>query len=134
MVRLDDVNRLCRACVLTGAVDRTRAAGGRKLYHMATRPTEDPADPLVILRDLPGRERQEFLRQYYRAVDAAHDPACYQRLRRPLPVWSLTAIAAGQPGYYEELAAARAGAATTAPIANAVPGWAERAAVRERES
>ena len=80
---------------------------------MTAQPTEDPADPLVILRDLPEREHEEFLRQYHQAVDAAHDPAGYQQLRRLLHVWSLTAVAAGQPGYYEELAAARAGTATT---------------------
>ncbi|WP_283134690.1 hypothetical protein [Rhizohabitans arisaemae] len=32
---------------------------------------EDPQDPLVILHDLPKRERPEFLRQYRTAVDAA---------------------------------------------------------------
>jgi len=42
---------------------------------MTAQPTEDPSDPLVILRDLPERERAEFLRQYHAAVDAAHDPA-----------------------------------------------------------
>jgi Family of unknown function (DUF6247) len=73
---------------------------------VTAQPTEDPADPLVILRDLPKPEREEFLRQYHQAVDAAHDPAGYQSLRRLLHVWSLTVIAAGQPGYYEELAAA----------------------------
>ena len=92
---------------------------------MTARPTEDPADPLVILRDLPEREREEFLRQYHQAVDAAHDPAGYQRLRRLLYVWSLTTIAARQPGYYEELAAARAGTATTVPITDAIPDWAD---------
>jgi hypothetical protein len=86
-----------------------RAAGGRKLSRVIAQPMEDPADPLVILRDLPEREREEFLRQYHQAVDAAHDLAGYQRLRRLLHVWRLTAVAAGQPGYYEELAAARAG-------------------------
>jgi hypothetical protein len=49
-------------------------------------------------------------------------------LRRLLHVWSLTAIAAGQPGYYEELAAARAGTAATVPVTDAIPDWAERAA------
>ena len=100
---------------------------------MTAQPTEDPADPLVILRDLPEREHEEFLRQYHRAVDAAHDPAGYQQLRRLLHVWSLTAIAAGQPGYYEELAAARAGTATTVPVTDAIPDWTERvAAARNR--
>jgi Family of unknown function (DUF6247) len=82
----------------------------------------------VILRDLPEREHEEFLRQYHQAVDAAHDPAGYQRLRRILHVWSLTAVAAGQPGYYEELEAARAGTAITVLVTDAVPDWAERAA------
>ena len=99
---------------------------------MTARPTE-LVDPLVILRDLPEREREEFLRQY-QTVNGAHDPAGYQRMRRLLHVWSLTAIAARQPGYYEELAAARAGTATTAPITDAIPDWAERVAARERES
>jgi Family of unknown function (DUF6247) len=101
---------------------------------VTAQPTEDPADPLVILRDLPEQEHEEFLRQYHQAVDAAHDPAGYQRLRRLLHVWSLTAVAAGQPGYYEELAAARAGTATTVPVTDAIPDWAERvAAARGRQ-
>lgn len=95
---------------------------------MTAQPTEDPADPLVILRDLPGPEREEFLRQYHQAVDAAHNPAGYQRLRLLLHVWSLTAIAADQPGYYEELAAARTGTAVTIPVTDAIPDWTERVA------
>jgi len=92
---------------------------------MPAQPTEDPADPLVILRDLPEPEREEFLRQYYRAVDAVHDPAGYQHLRRLLHVWSLTAVAVSQPGYYEELAAARTGTATTVPVTDAILDWPE---------
>ena len=95
--------------------------GERKLNHVTAQPTEDAADPLVILRDLPEREHEEFLRQYHRAVDAAHNPAGYQQLRRLLHVWSLTAIAAQQPGYYEELGAARAGTAMTVPVTDAIP-------------
>ncbi len=30
---------------------------------MTAQPMEDPSDPLVILRDLPERERDEFLQQ-----------------------------------------------------------------------
>jgi len=41
---------------------------------MTAQLTEDPSDPLVIPRALPDREREEFLRQYHLAVDAAHDP------------------------------------------------------------
>jgi Family of unknown function (DUF6247) len=49
---------------------------------------EDRRDPLVILQDLPERERALFLRQYHEAVEAAHDPAAYRRLQRVLHVWS----------------------------------------------
>jgi hypothetical protein len=108
-------------------------AGERKLGCVTAQATEDPGDPLVILRDLPEREREEFLRQYHRAVDAAHDPAGYRQLQRLLHVWSLTAMAAGQPGYYEELAAVRAGTAMTVPVSDAIPDWTERAsAARDR--
>lgn len=100
---------------------------------MTAQPTEDPSDPLVILRDLPEREREEFLRQYHQAVDAAHDPAGYEQLRRMLHVWSLTVVAVGHPGYYEELAAVRDGTASTVPVNEAIPDWAARvAAVRDR--
>jgi uncharacterized protein DUF6247 len=119
---------------LAGAVGSLRTAGARKLRLVTAQPAEDPADPQVILRDLPQRERDEFLRQYHQAVDAAHDPAGYRQLRRLLHVWSLTAIATGQPGYYEELAAARAGTATTVPVTDAIPDWTERvAAARNRK-
>ncbi len=91
---------------------------------MTAQPTEDPSDPLVILRDLPERERAEFLRQYHAAVDAAHDPAGYEQLRRLLHVWSLTVVAASQPGYYEELAAAGAGTSPTVPVTEAISDWA----------
>jgi len=43
-------------------------------------------------------------------------------------VWSLTAVATRQPGYYEDLSAVRAGTATTIPVTDAVTDWAERAA------
>ena len=88
----------------------------------------------MILRDLLEREHAEFLRRYHQTVDAAHDPVGYQRLGRLLHIWSLTAVAAGQPGYYEELAAVRAGTATTVPVTDAIPDWAERvAAARGRQ-
>jgi Family of unknown function (DUF6247) len=110
-----------------------RAAARRNLSWVTAQPTEDPADPLVILRDLPEREREEFLRQYHQAIDGARDPAGYRQLQRLLHVWSLAAIAAGQAGYYEEIEAVRAGAATTVPVADVIPDWTERiAAARSR--
>jgi hypothetical protein len=51
-------------------------------------------------------------------------------LRHLLHVWSLTAVAARQPGYYEKLATARAGTATALPIIDVILGWAERATTR----
>lgn len=94
---------------------------------------EDPNDPEVILRDLPERERAQFLRQYHQAVDAAHDPAGYRWLRRLLHAWRLTAIATRSDGYYEELEAVRSGTARTVSAEDAVPGWHERlAAARAR--
>ena len=41
------------------------------------------------------------------------------------------AIAAGQRGHYEELAAARAGTATAVLVIDAIPNWAGRAAAAE---
>jgi hypothetical protein len=132
-IRSDGLEPVLRHRVLAGAAGRVSMAGERKLNRVTAQPMEEPADPLVILRDLPEQEREEFLRQYHRAVDAAHDPAGYQQLRRLLHVWTLTAIAAGQPGYYEELTAARAGTATTVPVTDAIPDWPERvAAARDR--
>ena len=118
---------------MPGAAGGLGPTGERTLDRVTAQPTDDPADPLVILRNLPEQEREEFLRQYHRAVDVAHDPAGYRQLRRLLHVWSLTVIAAGQPGYYEELEAMRTGKATTVPVTDAIPDWAERiAAVRNR--
>ena len=89
---------------------------------------EDPNDPQVILRDLPEQERAQFLGQYYEAVDAGHDPACYRRLQRLLHAWRLTVIATSRVGYYEELEAVRNGSAQTMPAEEAIPGWHERLA------
>jgi hypothetical protein len=89
---------------------------------------EDPNDPEVILRDLPERERAQFLRQYHQAVDAAHDPAGYRQLQRLLRVWRLTAIAASRAGYYEEIDAVLNGTAQTIPAEDVIPDWQERLA------
>ena len=45
---------------------------------------DDPNDPAVIFRDLPERERAEFLRQYHEAVDAERDPVACRQLQRLL--------------------------------------------------
>jgi hypothetical protein len=95
---------------------------------------EDPNDPEVILRDLPEQERGPFLRQYHEAVDAAHDPAGYRRLRQMLHAWRLTVIATGRAGYYEELEAVRNGTAQTTPAEEAIPDWQERLAAARAQA
>ena len=93
---------------------------------------EDPNDPEVIHRDLPERERSEFLRQYHAAVDGAHDLTAFRQLQQLLHVWRLAVIATNQPGYYEELAAVRAGQAHTTPAEDAIPDWQERLSAARR--
>ena len=95
---------------------------------------EDPNDPDVILRDLPERERGQFLRQYHEAVDAAHDPAGYRRLRQLLHAWRLTVIATSRAGYYEELEAVRDGTARTTPAEEVIPDWDERLAAARAQA
>ena len=91
---------------------------------------DDPNDPAVIFRDLPERERAEFLRQYHEAVDAERDPVACRQLQRLLHAWRLTVIATSQVGYYEELAAVQSGRAQTRPAEEAFPDWQERLAAR----
>jgi hypothetical protein len=103
---------------------------------MSARPVhvEDPNDPEVILRDLPERERGQFLRQYHQAVDAAHDPAGYRRLQQVLHAWRLTVVASSRNGYYEEIEAVRNGTAQTTPAEEAFPDWQERLAAARAQT
>ncbi len=70
---------------------------------------QDPLDPERILRELPERERENFLSQYREALDDARDPAGWKHLRRILRMWSWMVIAASQPGHYEAREQALAG-------------------------
>ncbi|MFF4417135.1 DUF6247 family protein [Streptosporangium sp. NPDC001559] len=73
---------------------------------MSAQPDEE--DPQVILRDLPARERPEFLRQYRQAVGAARDDlARYKDLARLLHRWRLVVVAANGPGYFDAIEAAK---------------------------
>jgi hypothetical protein len=58
---------------------------------------EDPLDPQRILRELPDRERANFLAAYRDALDGARDPAGWGHLRRILRLWSGMVIAANRP-------------------------------------
>jgi hypothetical protein len=70
---------------------------------------EDPLDPQWILRELPDRERANFLAAYREALDGARDPAGWGHLRRVLRLWSGVVIAANRPGFYEAREAALTG-------------------------
>jgi hypothetical protein len=70
---------------------------------------EDPLDPQRILRDLPDRERANFLAAYREALDGARDPAGWGQLRRVLRLWSGMVIATNRPGFYEAQEAALTG-------------------------
>jgi len=70
---------------------------------------EDPLDPQRILRELPDRERGNFLAAYREALDNARDPAGWGQLRRVLLLWSGMVIAANRPGFYEAQEAALSG-------------------------
>ena len=70
---------------------------------------QDPLDPERILRELPERERENFLNQYREALDGARDPAGWKHLRRVLRMWSRMVIVASQPGHYEAREQALAG-------------------------
>ena len=79
---------------------------------MAAQPIEqyeDPLDPQRILRELPGRERANFLADYRAALDGARDPAGWGHLRRILRLWSGMVIATNWPGFYEAQEAALTG-------------------------
>jgi hypothetical protein len=70
---------------------------------------QDPLDPERILRELPERERENFLSQYREALDGARDPAGWKHLRRVLRLWSWMVVASSQPGHYEAREQALAG-------------------------
>jgi len=70
---------------------------------------EDPLDPQRILRELPDRERTNFLAAYREALDGARDPAGWGQLRRVLRLWSGMVIATSRPGFYEAQEAALTG-------------------------
>jgi hypothetical protein len=70
---------------------------------------EDPLDPEGILRKLPERERDGFLRAYQEAIAEARDPAGWKNLQRTLRAWRALAIAANRPGFYEAQELALAG-------------------------
>jgi hypothetical protein len=92
----------------------------------------DPDDPVEILRVLPARFHDQFLREYYAtAALAARQVGGYRQLHDVLRLWRLTATAQADPGFGERLAAAhdavRTGSTqTSVPIEDIVPSWPTR--------
>src|ERR1700677_1800486 len=94
-----------RSCRLSGAAHNDsrgrESCPGRGGLRRRREHPEDPLDPQWILRELPDRERANFLTAYREALDGARDPAGWGQLRRVLRLWSGVVIAANRPGFYE---------------------------------
>jgi Family of unknown function (DUF6247) len=92
----------------------------------------DPDDPVEILRALPVRFHDQFLREYYgAAAGAARQVGGYRQLHDVLRLWRLTAVAQSDPGFADRLAklqgAVRTGSLEgSVPIQDAIPGWPNR--------
>ena len=92
----------------------------------------DPDDPVEILRVLPARFHDQFLREYYAAAAAAaRQVGGYRQLHDVRRLWRLTAAAQSDPGFADRLAevreAVQAGSTeTSTPIEDVVPGWPSR--------
>lgn len=89
----------------------------------------DPDDPVEILRVLPDRLHDQFLREYYAAAAlAAQQVDGYRHLHDVLRLWRLTAVAHSDPGFADRLAAVRDAVRTgstegSVPIEEIVPDW-----------
>lgn len=89
----------------------------------------DPDDPVEILRVLPARFHDQFLREYYAAAAlAARQVGGYRQLHDVLRLWRLTAMAQSDSGFATRLAAVqeavRSGSLEgSVPIEEIVPGW-----------
>jgi Family of unknown function (DUF6247) len=89
----------------------------------------DPDDPVEILRVLPSRLHDQFLREYYAAAaEAARQVNGYRQLHDLLRRWRLVAASQSDPGFAERLAAVRDAVRTgsvagSVPIEEVVPGW-----------
>jgi hypothetical protein len=98
---------------------------------VSTQPVHEPDadDPVEILRVLPARFHDQFLREYYgAAAEAARQVGGYRQLHDVLRLWRLIAVAQSEPGFPGRLAAVqeavRVGSLDGAvPIEDAVPGW-----------
>jgi hypothetical protein len=92
----------------------------------------DRDDPVEILKVLPARLHDQFLREYYgAAASAARQVGGYRHLHDVLRLWRLTATAQSDPGFADRLEAVREAVRSgnldsSVPIEDVVPGWRER--------
>src|ERR1700730_14313087 len=88
-----------QASLRQSGVRRPASGPGCNLARMSAEPVQvdDPNDPEVVLRDLPERERAEFLRQYHEELAAVRSGKAQTRpAEEAFPDWQ------------EQLTAARA--------------------------
>ena len=84
---------------------------------------------MEILRLLPARLHDQFLREYYAAAAlAARQVGGYRQLHEVLRMWRLVAVAQSDPGFADRLAAVREASRTgsvesSVSAEDVVPGW-----------
>lgn len=95
---------------------------------MAAEPQQGlPDSPGGILGLLPARWHEQFLSEYYGALDAAREVSRFQELCDVLRLWGLRAVAYSKPSFEQAMQAAREGRADEfVPAEQAIPGWPDR--------
>ncbi|MFC0862238.1 DUF6247 family protein [Sphaerimonospora cavernae] len=96
---------------------------------MSAQPVHDLRySPKAILQSLPEQYRQEFLTQYWKALEDAREPGEYHRVHDVLHLWWLSSLALADPDYEASLQEVLNGIAITVPIEAAIPDYEERLA------
>ena len=109
--------------VTAGSLEVAASTRRRQLHEV------DPDDPVEILRVLPTRFHEQFLRGYYAAAAlAARQVGGYRQLHNVLRLWRLTAVSQSDPGFAGRLETMREAVRTgsldgSVPIEDIVPGW-----------
>jgi hypothetical protein len=86
-----------------------------------------PDGPSEILSLLPTKWHEQFLGEYYGALDAAREVSRFQQLCDVLRLWGLRAVAYSRPSFEQAMQATREGRADEfVPAEQAIPGWSDR--------
>lgn len=76
---------------------------------------------------LPARWHAEFLSDYHRALEAAHEVWRFRQLREVLHLWQLRAVAYSSPSFDQAEKAVRDGRDDEfVPAEQVIPGWSDR--------